>query len=92
MGEYTAVQIGADLALDELGDGRPGRSCSGEEGLELVADDLMEEGLLGLVAFVPVDGEGSSGTGSKRRGERSQSGPLGSAQATHVESVLWFHG
>ncbi len=67
------------LALDEARDGHASRSCAGEEGLELVADDLMEEGLLGLVTFVPVDGEGSSGTGSKRRGEGSQSGPLGSA-------------
>jgi len=57
--EHTAVQIGADLALDEAGDRHVSRSCTGEEGLELVADDLMEEGLLGLVTFVPVDGEGS---------------------------------
>jgi len=35
----------------------------GEEGLEFVADDGVEEGLLGLVAFVPVDGWGPIGTG-----------------------------
>ena len=82
MGEDAALEIAADLAFDEAGDGRPHRSCAGEEGLELVADDLMEKGLLGLVTFVLVDGGGSSGTSSKRRGGRSQSGPLGSAQAS----------
>ena len=57
------------LTRNEPGDGSPRRSCAGEEGLEFVADDLMEKGLLGRVTFVPVDGEGSSGTGLKRRGE-----------------------
>ncbi len=82
MSEDAAFEIGADFALDEAGDGRARRSRAREEGLELVADDCVEKGLLGLVTFVPVDGEGSSGTGSKRRGERSQSRPLGSAQAS----------
>ena len=82
VGKDAALEIGANLTRDEAGDGSPRRSCAGEEGLEFVANDLMEKGLLGLVTFVPVDGEGSSGTGSKRRGERSQSGPLGSAQAS----------
>jgi hypothetical protein len=69
VGEDAAREIAADLAFDEAGDGSPRRSCAGEEGLEFVADDLMEKGLLGRVTFVPVDGEGSSGTGLKRRGE-----------------------
>ena len=46
--------------LDEARDGHASRSCAGEEGLEFVADDFIEEGLLGLVTFVPVDGEGST--------------------------------
>ena len=71
MSEHAALEIGADLTLDEAGDGRPRRSRTCEKGFELVADDLMKEGLLGLVTFVPADGEGSSGTGSKRRGVRS---------------------
>jgi hypothetical protein len=56
MGEDATFEIAAHLAFDEAGDGRPHRSCVGEEGLEFVADDGMEECLLGLVAFVPVDG------------------------------------
>jgi hypothetical protein len=63
MGEDAALEIAAHLAFDEAGDGRPHRSCVGEEGLEFVADDGVEEGLLGLVAFVPVDGWGPIGTG-----------------------------
>jgi len=82
VGEDAAREIAADLAFHEASDGRPRRSRACEEGLELVADDLMEKRLLGLVTFVPVDGVEPIGTGSKRRGERSQSGPLGSAQAS----------
>jgi hypothetical protein len=81
VGEDAALEIAADLAFDEAGDGRPHRSCAGEEGLELVADDLMEKGLLGLVTFVPVDGGGSGGTGSRRRRGRSLSCPLRSVRA-----------
>jgi hypothetical protein len=51
--EHAAVQIGADLALDEAGDGHVSRSWAGEEGLELVADDLMKKGLLGLRFQLP---------------------------------------
>ncbi len=69
VGEHAAVQIGTDLALDEAGDGHVRRSCSGEEGLELVANDFVKERLLGLVTFVPVDGEGSAGTAVARGGE-----------------------
>jgi len=81
MSEDAAFEIGADFALDEAGDGRARRSCSAEEGLELAPDDLVEEGLLGLVTFVPVDGEGSGGTGSRRRRGRSPSCPLRSVRA-----------
>ena len=63
MGQNTALEIGAHLALDEASDGGPDRSGTAEEGLELGSDDLMEEGLLGLVAFVAVDGWEPIGTG-----------------------------
>ncbi len=63
MSQDAALEITAHLALDEPGDGGPHPSCAGEEGLEFVADDLVEEGLLGLVAFVPGDGWGPIGTG-----------------------------
>jgi len=71
MGEDAALEIGADLALDESGDGGARRSRPGQEGLELVADDGVEKSLLGLVTFVPVDGGESIGTGfgtGKRKG------------------------
>jgi hypothetical protein len=86
--EHTAVQIGTDLALDEAGDGHVSRSCSGEEGLELVADDLMEEGLLGLVTFVPVDGGKPIGTG-RWQGGRSQSGPCEGVGARGELAGTW---
>jgi hypothetical protein len=71
MGEDAALEIGADLALDEAGDGRSSGSCEGEEGLELVADDGVEAGLLGVVSCVRVDGKGSAGDAVVWRGERS---------------------
>jgi hypothetical protein len=63
MGQNTALEIAPNLALDEAGDGgaRGSRAC--EERFELRSDDLMEEGLLGLVAFVAVDGWEPIGTG-----------------------------
>ena len=63
MGQNTALEIAPNLALDEASDGGAHRSCVGDEGLELGSDDLMEEGLLGLVAFVAVDGWEPIGTG-----------------------------
>ena len=51
--EDAAVEIGADLALDESGHRCARLPCAGEEGLELFADHLVEERLLGPVAFVP---------------------------------------
>jgi hypothetical protein len=50
-GQDPAVEVGAEVALDEGGEpaacGAPLPGC-GEEGLEPVADDQVEEGLLGL--------------------------------------------
>ncbi len=71
MSQDAALEIDAHLALDEPGDGRPHRSCLGEEGFEFVADDGVEESLLGLVAFVPVDDCGPSGPGSERERGRA---------------------
>ena len=63
--ENSAVQIGAQFALDEASHGCTVAPGSGEEGLELLPDDFVQERLLGLVAFV-LDGQGSAGTGAKR--------------------------
>ena len=68
MSEHAALEVGAELALDEARRGCTIAAGSGEEGLELLPDDFVKESLLGLVAFV-LDGEGSVGTGAKRRGE-----------------------
>ena len=65
MGQDAAFEVGADLALDEAGDGGALGSRSGEEGDELRADDFVEEGLLGLVASVFGDGRPSAGTESQ---------------------------
>jgi hypothetical protein len=68
VGEHAALEISADLALDEARDGRTRRPLALEERLELLAHDAVEERLLGLVTFVTNRG-GFAGTGleSKRR-------------------------
>jgi len=68
MSQDAALEIGADLALDEAGDGRPRRSRASEEGLELIPHDFVKERLFGLVTCVAVDGEESIGTASNRSG------------------------
>jgi hypothetical protein len=50
--EDAAVEVGAELALDEPGYRRARLACTTEKGLELFADDAVEERLLRLVAFV----------------------------------------
>jgi hypothetical protein len=68
VGEHAALEIGPDLPLDESRD----RGASGprpfEKRLQVLAQDTVEERLLGLVAFVANRG-GFAGTGfeSKRR-------------------------
>ncbi len=83
MSENSAFQVGTDLALDEAGHGSAIAPRSGEEGLDLLPDDLVKERLLGLVAFV-LDGEEAVGTGAKRRGERPESCLLEGVQASGV--------
>ncbi len=63
VGEQSALEVRADLAFDEAGDRGACRASAGEERDELCADDLVEEGLLGLVAGVVGDGWVSTGTG-----------------------------
>ena len=50
--QHAAIEVGADLALDEPRHRRTRLVCASQKGLELFADDLVEERLLGLVAFV----------------------------------------
>ena len=79
VGENAALEVRPDLTLDESGDGGVLPSRTAEKGDELRADDLVEKGLLGLVAGVVGDGEASIGTGSAIRGERSGSCPGGAS-------------
>ena len=62
MGEDSTFEIGADLLLDEPGNGRTLHSRPSQEGFELPANDFMKQGLFGLVAFVSDGGEESIGT------------------------------
>ncbi len=66
MSEHAAFEIRADLTLHEPGDGRALPSRPSQEGLELLADDFVQKGLFGFVAFV-LDG-GDDSTGAMRWG------------------------
>jgi len=60
-GEDAAVEIRPQLALDrgrQASTVRGPRSCGGEERLEPLADDLVEEGLLGLAPPIPAERRG----------------------------------
>jgi hypothetical protein len=51
-GEHAAVEVGTQLSLDESRDGCTLLTSPGEEGLELLPDDFVEQRLLRLVALV----------------------------------------
>ena len=61
MREYPALEIRTDLALNEPSDRRALSSRPSQKGLELLANDFVEKGLLGLVAFVLDGGKESIG-------------------------------
>ena len=69
--EDAAVEIRAELALDEPGHRSSLLACIGEEGLEVLSYDLVEQCLVGLVTFV-VDGWGSSGDRAPRQKSKSR--------------------
>jgi len=52
MGEYPALEIRAQLSLDEVRDGLTPLASFCEKRLELFADDSMEQRSLRLAAFV----------------------------------------
>jgi len=62
MRENPALEISADLSLDESGNRRALPSRASQEGLELFADDFVEKCLFGFVAFVSDSGQASVGT------------------------------
>jgi hypothetical protein len=62
MSQDSTFKIGADLSLDEPGDGSTLPSRPIQEGFELFANDLVEKGPFGLVAFVSDGGKASIGT------------------------------
>ena len=62
IGEHPTIEIRADLSLHEPRDGRALPSRASEEGLKLLANDFVEKGLLGFMAFVSNGGRESTGT------------------------------
>jgi len=58
----VVVDVEPDLSLHEPGDGRALPSRPSQDGLELHADDFVQKGLFGLVAFVLDSGKESIGT------------------------------
>jgi hypothetical protein len=83
MSQDAAFEICTNLSLDEQGDGCALLPRASQKRLELLVDDFVEEGLLRLVAFI-LDGEGSVGTGAKRRGEGPEVCLLERVQASGV--------
>ncbi len=59
MRQDAAAKKGTELQLDEARRGLLPATRASEEGLEVVADNLVEQGSLGLVALV-LDGGASS--------------------------------
>jgi hypothetical protein len=57
--EHTALEICTDLSLHEPGDGRALSSRPSQKGLELLADDFVQERLFGFATFV-LDGDKES--------------------------------
>jgi hypothetical protein len=49
MSEHAAFEIRTNLSLDEPRDGRALPSRTGQKGLKLFADDLVEESLSGRI-------------------------------------------
>jgi len=62
MGEHATFEVRPDLSLHEPDDGRALPSRPSEEGLELLANDFVEKGLLGFMGFVLDDDKESAGT------------------------------
>ena len=63
MSAHAALEIGADLALDEAGDRGAGGASPCNERHELSANHFVEECLLGLATDGVGDGRRSAGTG-----------------------------
>jgi len=62
MREDPAIQIGSDFPFDKASNRRALPSRPSQEGLELFANDFVEKGLLGFMAFVLDGGRESTGT------------------------------
>jgi hypothetical protein len=61
VGEHAAFEIRTDLSLHKPGDGRALPSRPSQEGLDLLADHFVEQGLFGFMAFVLDGGRESIG-------------------------------
>jgi hypothetical protein len=56
VGEDSTGEIGAEFALDEAGDDAALVASGGEEGLEVLLNDAVENGVLWLAPLVHVGG------------------------------------
>ncbi len=65
LGEHTIIQIGSQLAHDEVGDRWAALAGIGEESLEILSDNLVKKRILRLMALV-LDGAGSRTRPSER--------------------------
>ncbi len=64
MGEDSAANEGTEFLLDEAGRGLLPGSRASQERLEVLADHLVEQGSLGLVALILDGGRPSAGPSS----------------------------
>ena len=76
MGQDAAAKKSTELLLDEAGSGFLSASRVCEEGLEVLAYDLVEQGSLGLAALILATAEGPLGTECSE-GIRASSVPPG---------------
>ena len=81
VGEDPALEVRAELPLDEAGHGPIAFSGAREEGLELLANDGVQHGLFGAAWFVAA-----CGRRREESGERGVGGELGSHARWRCES------
>ena len=84
VGEDPAAKEGAELLLDETGRWPLAGSCAGEEGLELLADGSVQEGLVGRSRAVGASRLGGDGRRARAVRRRLRgTGPFGGASGVH---------
>ncbi len=94
MRQHSAAQERAQRLLDEAGSGLVPTLRAYEEGLEVLSDDLVEQGSFGLVALV-LDGGVPSGPSARRGSEQVRcrfTAPMRSVSSPPAPQVLSKRG